>query len=44
MMMVEILECFFFFFFRTNEYTQGFLEHVTVLIGLSIKEEAIGGK
>lgn len=28
----------------TNEYTQGFLEHVTVLIGLSMNEEAIGGK
>lgn len=28
----------------TNEYTQGFLEHVTVLIGLSLNEEAIGGK
>lgn len=27
----------------TNEYTQGFLEHVTVLIGLSMNEEAIGG-
>lgn len=28
----------------TAEYTQGFLEHVTVLIGLSMNEEAIGGK
>lgn len=28
----------------TAEYTQGFLEHVTVLIGVSLNEEAIGGK
>lgn len=28
----------------TAEYTQGFLEHVTVLIGVSVNEEAIGGK
>lgn len=27
----------------TAEYTQGFLEHVTVLIGVSMNEEAIGG-
>lgn len=27
----------------TNEYTQGFLEHVTVLVGLSIKGKAVGG-
>lgn len=27
----------------TNEYTQGFLEHVTVLIGIAIKDKAIGG-
>lgn len=28
----------------TAEYTQGFLEHVTVLIGVSVNEEAVGGK
>lgn len=28
----------------TTEYTQGFLERVTVLIGLSMDEEAIGGE
>ncbi|KAJ6633404.1 3'(2'),5'-bisphosphate nucleotidase 1 [Pseudolycoriella hygida] len=27
----------------TTEYTQGFLEHVTVLIGISVNEEAVGG-
>ena len=27
----------------TSEYTQGFLEHVTVLIGLSIRDRAVGG-
>ncbi|XP_022913032.1 3'(2'),5'-bisphosphate nucleotidase 1 isoform X2 [Onthophagus taurus] len=27
----------------TSEYTQGFLDHVTVLIGLSIKGKALGG-
>lgn len=27
----------------TSEYTQGFLDHVTVLIGVSVNEEAIGG-
>ncbi|XP_077296834.1 3'(2'),5'-bisphosphate nucleotidase 1 isoform X6 [Arctopsyche grandis] len=27
----------------TSEYTQGFLEHVTVLIGISIREQPIGG-
>jgi 3'(2'), 5'-bisphosphate nucleotidase len=27
----------------TSEYTHGFLEHVTVLIGISVKNEAIGG-
>lgn len=27
----------------TSEYTKGFLEHVTVLIGVSINEEAVGG-
>lgn len=27
----------------TSEYTKGFLEHVTVLIGLSIRDRAIGG-
>lgn len=28
----------------TAEYTQGFLEHVTVLIGVSVNEEAVGGE
>lgn len=27
----------------TSEYTQGFLDHVTVLIGISIKNSAVGG-
>lgn len=27
----------------TSEYTEGFLEHVTVLIGIAIKDKAIGG-
>ncbi|XP_055700188.1 3'(2'),5'-bisphosphate nucleotidase 1 [Phlebotomus papatasi] len=27
----------------TSEYTQGFLEHVTVLIGVSVNERAVGG-
>lgn len=27
----------------TSEYTNGFLEHVTVLIGLSVKDQAVGG-
>lgn len=27
----------------TSEYTNGFLEHVTVLIGLSVKDRAVGG-
>lgn len=27
----------------TSEYTQGFVEHVTVLIGIAIKHKAIGG-
>jgi len=27
----------------TSEYTKGFLEHVTVLIGLSIRDRAVGG-
>ncbi|XP_055849153.1 3'(2'),5'-bisphosphate nucleotidase 1 [Episyrphus balteatus] len=27
----------------TSEYTQGFLEHVTVLIGIAVKNSAIGG-
>lgn len=27
----------------TSEYTQGFLDHVTVLIGVSIKNSAVGG-
>lgn len=27
----------------TSEYTQGFLEHVTVLIGVAVKNAAIGG-
>lgn len=27
----------------TSEYTQGFVEHVTVLIGIAIKEKAVGG-
>lgn len=27
----------------TSEYTQGFLEHVTVLIGLSVCDQAVGG-
>lgn len=27
----------------TSEYTQGFLEHVTVMIGLSVCDEAVGG-
>lgn len=27
----------------TSEYTKGYLEHVTVMIGLSIRDEAIGG-
>lgn len=27
----------------TSEYTQGFVEHVTVLIGIAIKHQAIGG-
>lgn len=27
----------------TSEYTQGFLEHVTVLIGVAVKDKAIGG-
>lgn len=27
----------------TAEFTQGFLEHVTVLIGISLKDQAIGG-
>lgn len=27
----------------TSEYTQGFLEHVTVLIGIAVKNSAVGG-
>lgn len=27
----------------TSEYTQGFLEHVTVLIGLAVHDKAVGG-
>lgn len=27
----------------TSEYTKGYLEHVTVMIGLSIRNEAVGG-
>ena len=27
----------------TSEYTQGFLDHVTILIGISIKNSAVGG-
>lgn len=27
----------------TSEYTQGFLDHVTVLIGIAIKNSAVGG-
>lgn len=27
----------------TSEYTKGYLEHVTVMIGLSIRDEAVGG-
>lgn len=27
----------------TSEYTQGFLEHVTVLIGLAVRDKAVGG-
>lgn len=28
----------------TAEYTQGFLDHVTVLIGVSVNEKAVGGE
>lgn len=27
----------------TSEYTQGFLDHVTVLIGIAVKDSAVGG-
>ena len=34
---------YYFCFSGTFEYTQGLVEHVTVLLGIAIRERAIGG-
>lgn len=33
----------FIIFIGTSEYTQGLVEHVTVLVGIAVKDRAVGG-